>query len=103
VCGCKDTRHTTTYADKRTICGICHKPIKPLPPQEYVYPCCDTSHKKGEKCPIHAPQETEKEIEELRYGHPDDKEKVSYYGELVWNIMRCMEKLNELIRAFNSA
>ena len=40
-------------------------------------------------------------IEKLRYGHPDDKEKVSYYGELVWNIMRCMETMNTIIDHLN--
>jgi hypothetical protein len=41
-------------------------------------------------------------IEKLRYGHPDDKEKVSYYGELVWNIMRCMETMNTIIDHLNT-
>lgn len=30
-----------------------------------VYPCCDTSHKKGEKCPIHEKQIDEKELMEI--------------------------------------
>jgi hypothetical protein len=29
-CTCPDTRHTMTYADKRTVCNICHKEIKPI-------------------------------------------------------------------------
>ncbi len=76
-CECSGSRVIQYHPNGNQSCTLCRKTISPEPKPEF-------------------------KIEELRYGHPKDGKEVSYYSELVWNIVRCMDKLNEFIRDRNS-
>jgi len=105
-CKCRhiDGSPNKTYiATKSKTCLRCGKPIKPVEKDNKAeYPCCDTSHKQGKKCPIHEPQERIEELapENMTFwaeGQAPSTREYNFYHQ----IRATQEKLNELIRKVN--